>query len=98
METTKSQIDASHKTRSGIFTRAESLASVETATGQIRDHWQAYVGTYLDPDEVALVNELKPLMDKADGAVARLVDIPKSGDQPALDDFARPTLNHTRGP
>ncbi|MCW2236133.1 methyl-accepting chemotaxis protein [Azospirillum canadense] len=85
-------VDASHKARNGNFSWDESLSSVQKATGDIRDRWKAYLATYIDGEEQALVNETKPLMAKADEAVERLSRILAAKDATALDGFVKKEL------
>ena len=91
-------VDASHKARNGNFSWEESLASAQKATGDIRSRWQAYLAADLAPEEVELVNQLKPLMLKADGTVDRLTRILAAKDAAGLDAFVRNDLYQTIDP
>jgi len=85
-------VDASHKARNGNFAWEESLASVQRAKGDIVSRWQAYLATFLNPEEQVLVAQIKPQIAKADQAVERLLRILGSKDAAALDAFVRNEL------
>ncbi len=91
-------VDASHKARDGAFSWEESLASAQKAKGDIRSRWQAYLATSLAPEEADLVNQLKPLMLKADETVDRLTRILAAKDAAGLDAFVRKELYQTIDP
>ena len=91
-------VDASHKARNGNFSWDESLSSVRKAKEDIRERWNAYLGTYLNPEETALVNGIKPEMAKADVAVERLIRILSGRDAAALDAFVKSELYQTIDP
>ena len=91
-------VDASHKARNGNFTWDESLASVQKAKGDIASRWQAYLATGLDPEELTLVNQIKPQMVMADQSVERLMRILGSKDAAALDGFVKNELYQTIDP
>jgi methyl-accepting chemotaxis protein len=81
-------VDTTHKVRSSAFTWEEGIASVQKSTTQISELWNAYVGTYLVPDEIALVEQAKPQMATADVAVAKLSGLLQAKDPAALAAFA----------
>ncbi|WP_448205714.1 methyl-accepting chemotaxis protein [Azospirillum sp. sgz302134] len=91
-------VDASHKARNGNFSWDESLTSVEKARGDIRARWKAYLATFLVDEEVKLVEQIKPLMTKADEAVDRLTRILRAKDAAGLDAFVRKELYQTIDP
>ncbi|WP_188260756.1 methyl-accepting chemotaxis protein [Azospirillum tabaci] len=91
-------VDASHKVRNGNFTWDESLSSVRKAKDDIRERWNAYLGTDLDPDETALVNGIKPDMAKANATVERLIGVLSGRDTAALDAFVKSDLYQTIDP
>ena len=91
-------VDASHKARSGLFTWEESLASVRKAKADIRERWGAYLATEIDSGERTLIDEAKPLMNRADEAVERLIRILAAKDAPALDSFVKAELYQTIDP
>ncbi|TWA62214.1 methyl-accepting chemotaxis sensory transducer with TarH sensor [Azospirillum brasilense] len=91
-------VDASHKARNGNFTWDESLSSVRKAKDDIRERWNAYLRTYLNPEETALVTGIKPEMAKADAAVERLIRILAGRDPAALDAFVKSDLYQTIDP
>ncbi|MBP2312122.1 methyl-accepting chemotaxis protein [Azospirillum soli] len=91
-------VDASHKARDGAFSWEESLASAQKAKADIGSRWQAYLATSLAPEEVELVNQIKPLMLKADETVDRLTRILTAKDAAGLDTFVRKDLYQTIDP
>ncbi|MBB3266377.1 methyl-accepting chemotaxis protein [Azospirillum sp. OGB3] len=91
-------VDASHKARNGNFTWDESLSSVRKAKEAIRERWNAYLGSALNPEETALVNGIKPDMAKADAAVERLIGVLSGRDAAALDAYVRSELYQTIDP
>ncbi|TWA78591.1 methyl-accepting chemotaxis sensory transducer with TarH sensor [Azospirillum brasilense] len=91
-------VDASHKARNGNFTWNESLSSIRKAKDDIRERWNAYLGTNLDQEETALVNGIKPEMAKADAAVERLIGVLSGRDAAALDVYVKNELYQTIDP
>ncbi|NUB23316.1 methyl-accepting chemotaxis protein [Azospirillum brasilense] len=91
-------VDASHKARNGNFTWNESLSSIRKAKDDIRERWNAYLGTNLDQEETALVNGIKPEMAKADAAVERLIGVLSGRDAAALDAYVKNELYQTIDP
>lgn len=65
-------IDAANKCNAGIFTAEETLKSLVDASGRIHDNWQAYMSTYLTPEESKLAKEAEKLYVPADTAVVNL--------------------------
>lgn len=80
-------VDTSHKVRNGGLSWVDGGEAVRKAEDSVRERWRAYTGTYLTPDEAALVKATRPLMDGADQAVARLRSIMDNHDVAALDSF-----------
>ncbi len=91
-------VDAAHKVRNGNVAWADGPAMVERADAEIRKRWRGYLSTYLVGEEVRLVDEIKPLMARADAAVVRLVAIMKARDAAALDAFVKDELHQTIDP
>jgi len=80
-------VDASHKVRIGALTWPEATRDVGKAQDVIQQSWRSYTSTKLVLQEQVLVDELKPLLNQADAAVAKLTRILESRDQLALERF-----------
>ncbi|MDD2733377.1 MAG: methyl-accepting chemotaxis protein [Desulfuromonadaceae bacterium] len=65
-------VDTSHKVRNGGLNWSEGRKNVDEALKTVSDKWKAYLATTLVPEEKKLVEEITPLMKKADEAVAKL--------------------------
>jgi methyl-accepting chemotaxis protein len=85
-------VDTAHKTRDGAVAAAEAAKLVEAAQRDIRQNWDAYIGTYLTAEEKRLVAEAQNAMRGADTAVARLLPILRANDFEALKAFAAKEL------
>jgi methyl-accepting chemotaxis protein len=77
-------VDTAHKTRDGALTPSQALQSIEQAQATIAQQWKAYTGTFLVPQETALIQKIAPLMKTADESVLRLASLVRSGDHDAL--------------
>ncbi len=80
-------VDTSHKVRNGNLKWDEGRKNVDEAVKTIGERWKAYLATTLVAEESKLVEEIKPLMKKADTAVASLSEILKKQDLEALSTF-----------
>jgi len=80
-------VDTAHKVRSGNLRWTEGLENVHNAEQTIVSEWKAYLSTTLVPEERLLVDEIRPLIQSADAAIADLVDILKREESEALTRF-----------
>lgn len=80
-------VDMAHKVRNKNASWNQGQQSIEEAKKRIETDWNAYLATELVPDEVKLVNELKPLLVNANNAVNELQDIMRLQDTAKLDAF-----------
>lgn len=80
-------VDTVHKFADGSLTPEQSLASLDQAVATIQRDWGAYLGTYLVPEERALIDKLKPLMAAADGTLPELRQAIQSGDRTRVADI-----------
>jgi methyl-accepting chemotaxis protein len=86
-------VDTAHKTRDGAVAPAEAVKLVETAQRDIRENWDAYIGTQLTAEEKRLASEAHDLMRAADTVVtSRLLPVLRAGDLEALRAFAAKEL------
>ncbi|MFN3228844.1 MAG: methyl-accepting chemotaxis protein [Asticcacaulis sp.] len=85
-------VDASQKTHGGSldFTAGQTL--VEQAKAGIDKEWTAYTSTYLVADEAALVDRAKAQKASVDASVESLLQIMRSKDKAALDNYVYTTL------
>lgn len=79
--------NVSYKTQSGKLEWGPALARVEEAEAHAKAEWEAYTKTYLVAEEIKLVNDMRPLFQAADQAVAHLKDILRAHDRAALEKF-----------
>ncbi len=68
-------VDTSHKTRNANLDWDTASRNVADAVERIQRNWTAYLATTLVPAEVRLINQLKPLLARADQAVQKLTVI-----------------------
>jgi len=80
-------VDTSHKVRNGNLKWDEGRKNIDEAVKTIAEKWKAYLATTLVSEEKKLVEEVKPLMQAADTAVATLSEILKKEDHDALAKF-----------
>ncbi|EKR66037.1 signal transduction four helix bundle sensory module [Leptospira weilii str. 2006001853] len=81
-------VDCVHKVRSGAFTPEEGVANLDKATSGIQEEWSAYIGTYLVPEEEAIIRELNPLFVASNAAVAEARDLMINKNLQELESFA----------
>jgi methyl-accepting chemotaxis protein len=80
-------IDTSHKVRDGSLNFGEGRKNVDEALRTIGAKWKAYLNTTFVPEEKKLVDEITPLMKKADGSVANLKRLLAKEDKEGLTAF-----------
>jgi methyl-accepting chemotaxis protein len=80
-------VDTSHKVRNGGLNWAEGRKNVDEAVKTVNDKWKAYLATTLVPEEQKLVEEIKPLMKKADDSVSKLKTLLEKEDKERLAAF-----------
>ena len=80
-------VDTAHKFADGTLTPAQAKTSVDQARTAIDAEWKAYLATYLVPEEVAIVERLKPLMAAADATLPGLVRLIDANDRPGVARF-----------
>ena len=80
-------VDTAHKFADGAFTPAQAKASVEQARTAIDTEWKSYLSTYLVPEEVAIIDRLKPLMAAADATLPALMQLIDANDRPGVARF-----------
>ncbi|MFC7334390.1 methyl-accepting chemotaxis protein [Rhodocista pekingensis] len=85
-------VDAVHKVRGGSLTWDQGAASVKTAKAGIREHWDAYMATWMVPEEKALAMEVQRRLGPADAMVADLLRILAARDDGALVRLAEKDL------
>ncbi len=91
-------VDTAHKVRNGGMDWATGSDNVKAAKHTIASTWQAYLATELVADEKRLVNEIRPLLEEADAAVAELQRVFSTQDTEALDNFVLNRLYPTIDP
>jgi methyl-accepting chemotaxis protein len=80
-------VDAAHKFADGSLTPAQAKASIDQARGAIATEWKAYLATYLVPEEVAIIERLKPLMATVDATLPDLVKLIDANDRQGVARF-----------
>lgn len=85
-------VDTSHKVRSSALTWDQGLENLDTAQEHIKKELDAYLATELVPDEIRLVNELKPKLSKADSSINKLRSILSSRDKDRLVSYIQKEL------
>ncbi|UZE08889.1 methyl-accepting chemotaxis protein [Pseudomonas corrugata] len=85
-------VDATHKTRNGNLTKAESLTRIEQAQREIDRTWQAYKSTQLIPAEKHLIVLIEPLMEASRGPLQNLQGMLRQNDDAGIARFATDQL------
>ena len=80
-------VDTAAKVAAGSLASTDGLKALKAAQATIAREWQAYLATYLNPEEMALVAQGRPLMQKADDAAAHLEAMLKAGDVEPIKAF-----------
>jgi len=80
-------VDTSHKVRNGNLNWTEGLKNVDLAMKTVNEKWKAYLATTLVAEEKKLVDEISPLMIKADTAVTKLRGLLQKEDRDGLAQF-----------
>jgi methyl-accepting chemotaxis protein len=65
-------VDTAHKTRNGNITTSEALNRIQNANHTIQRQWNAYMKTFLTPQEKRLIEELSPLMQNTNQSLGKL--------------------------
>lgn len=91
-------VDASHKVANGNIGWDEGRRNVADARQDIADVWAAYLDTYLVEEERRIVTDMRPFLEAADAAVARLQQILQQEDAAALRAFIVDELYQTIDP
>lgn len=80
-------VDTAHKVRNANLSWEEGRKNVSDAIRGIDEKWKAYLATTLVAGEKKLIEEAKPLMQKADLSVGKLSGILSKEDRDALEKF-----------
>jgi methyl-accepting chemotaxis protein len=85
-------VDTTHKMNHKTVSFPQGERMIQEAKTNITKEWNAYLATYLTPEEQTLVTKAKAQMTNADAAVETLYGIIKAQNAPALHEFAVKTL------
>ena len=85
-------VDTSHKVRNSNLTWAEGRKNVDEAVRTISEKWNAYLATVLVDEEKKLVEEIKPLMQRADAATMKLKELLQKEDREGVAEFTKKEL------
>jgi methyl-accepting chemotaxis protein/methyl-accepting chemotaxis protein-1 (serine sensor receptor) len=91
-------VDTTHKVRLGAMDWAAGTRLVEDAGSTVQKQWNAYTQTFLVPQERRLVDELQPLMSRAEALRQRLLALLAARDSAGLERLAREELYPTLDP
>ncbi|MFW5723710.1 MAG: methyl-accepting chemotaxis protein [Halochromatium sp.] len=91
-------VDSSHKIHDGLLDWSQGRENVTSALAEIDSDWEAYRDHSLVSQEQRLVDEVRPLMERAEPALARLREILQRQGQAALEEFLIDTLYPTIDP
>ena len=75
-------IDAVNKANAGLIDAQTTVKSLQSAQNDIRQRWNAYMATYLTPEEAQLAAQAAQLYGPADAAVEKLIQ--HLADKPGL--------------
>ena len=79
-------VDLLHKYRAGTLEASMTLKQIKEATEQADKNWQAYLSTYLTPEEQRLVNESKRLLQPILPLIEKYRKQVASGELRQMDD------------
>jgi methyl-accepting chemotaxis protein len=80
-------VDTAHKFADGSLNPTQARTSIDQARKAIDAEWKAYLATYLVPEEVVIVERLKPLMTAADATLPRLTQLIDANDREGVARF-----------
>lgn len=80
-------VDASHKVRNNNMNWDEGAENVAIAVKTIKEKWESYLKTSLVDQEKNLINEAKPLIQQADDSIVELLEILRTKDKDALEQY-----------
>ncbi len=80
-------VDTAHKFADGSLSTQQATDALDQAGATIRTEWGAYTGTFLVPEEKALIEKLKPLMAAADATLPELRRRFAAGDRKGVAEF-----------
>ncbi|WP_413166618.1 methyl-accepting chemotaxis protein [Capilliphycus salinus ALCB114379] len=83
-------VDAVNKAHEGVTSTETALESLEQASLEIEDHWQAYKQTNLTPEEEELAREVEALFVPVNQTISRLKQVLETGDISVLDAYDGP--------
>lgn len=78
---------SAHKVHDGQIDAAEAIRRITTAQSQIATAWAAYRTTLLTGREAALVEQVGPMIHRADAATARLVELLRANETAGVRAF-----------
>ena len=81
-------VDTAAKVAAGGLAPPDALLALNAARATVAREWKAYLSTYLNADETALVAQAGPLMRRADAAAEQLEALLKAGDVEGVKTFA----------
>lgn len=81
-------VDATHKTRDGAVSWKEAADNITEARKKIRSAWDAYIATYLTPEEKGLAEQTSSLITKANQAIDKLAALVAQENHAGLAEFA----------
>ncbi|GBG13124.1 methyl-accepting chemotaxis protein [Novimethylophilus kurashikiensis] len=85
-------VDTSHKTRNRNIDWDAAIKNVDEAEAKVKENWNAYMGTYMDPQEKALASDTSASIKVADQAVDELKRILAAHDETSLAEFTTSRL------
>ncbi|WP_027389642.1 methyl-accepting chemotaxis protein [Chrysiogenes arsenatis] len=85
-------VDATHKSRNANISMAAALKLVENAEEAIAKLWSGYLATELVAEETRLIDQIRPLMPRAEASIQKLKKILYDSDGRALAAFANDEL------
>jgi methyl-accepting chemotaxis protein len=83
-------VDAVNKAHEGITSTETALKSIEKASSEIEEHWQAYKQTNLTPEEQKLAREVEILFLPVNQTIRRLQQALETGEISQLEAYDGP--------
>ncbi|NOU23060.1 MAG: methyl-accepting chemotaxis protein [Methyloglobulus sp.] len=77
-------VDTTHKTRNGNLSWLQGMQNIEAAEKNIHEAWANYLSTNMVDNELKMVADAKPLMEKANNSIKALKEIMRKQDADAL--------------
>lgn len=85
-------VDNCQKVKNGSIAYTNGVENIDNTLNTINVEWSKYMSSKLTDKETVLVNEMKPLMEKANVSVKQLKNLMNNKDQAGIEQYAATEL------